>query len=306
MSLFSDLGTPMKAAGWANWKLSPRAVTMNIDDVRVTMEPSKDGQGLFIHDFHALNGVGTGAGKKAMRKIIAIADKLGLPIDLDAASYRNEGDMQRLDQEDLVRWYEKFGFAITGEGNYESMPNMRRVPDAVMSSSAESVDALLSPKPKGIPEGQVLVGNRKVRFVSMIKRLSEERPPDEIEGEGWIFDDGERRVSEESHHEVAEIAADNLDLPRVDDAVTSFVHQTGIIRTLFSDNHYFVDIPSSPTKKQVAALTKWISSVEDAVEGADKNLEWTIGNSMSGPSMVQGTGSKALFNQLERRLKGEK
>lgn len=306
MSLFMDLGTPMKAAGWVNWKLSPRAKTVNIDDVRVTMEPMQGEPGLFIHDIHSLQGVGTGAGSRAMRKIIALADKVGVPIDLTASSYRNELDRNALEQWELVKFYEKFGFTDVGESPNSDEVHMRRVPEDYMSRSAEAVDEMLSPiqkdiNTKKIPETKVLAGNRKGRFIGMIRRLSEPMSTSDFQGEGWIFDDGERRVSENAHHEVADIAADNLGLPLVDDPVSDYVSQTGIIRTLFSDNHYFVDVSASPTKAQIATLLDWLASVEAAVDDADKDLEWSVGSKYSNQKMVTGRGSAALLKLISER-----
>ena len=68
---------------------------------------------------------GRGLGTAAMGDVIALADRLGLAVRLEARSYQAY-DPTEIGQVALERWYGRFGFQRTGEISDEGHPILLR------------------------------------------------------------------------------------------------------------------------------------------------------------------------------------
>lgn len=81
--------------------------------------------------FFRREGSPKGNGAKALKEVVALADKLGLELEL-FAQFRGNNPQK------LVKYYMQFGFRRTGD-NYGIFPVMRRVVSGSTSASMSSI-----------------------------------------------------------------------------------------------------------------------------------------------------------------------
>ena len=111
---------------------------------------------LFLENISADNGIGKGAGTRAMTKLTEYADTLGAPMELKAQPFPNPKDRDSMGLIDLVTFYEKFGFeAVEEEGGYVIMKREARTPTSPPESAPKSgipSGETVAPKPEQVKE----------------------------------------------------------------------------------------------------------------------------------------------------------
>lgn len=106
-----------------------RALRYAAEDQDMILDMSLDEDGSIMIDLISipLNKQGQGLGTEFMREVCFIADDANVPVKLEAQSF-NQFDADEINQDDLERFYRRFGFEITGETSDGGNPIMLRHP----------------------------------------------------------------------------------------------------------------------------------------------------------------------------------
>lgn len=80
--------------------------------------------GMFVIDLISVDTPGQGIGSDIMNRLTDNADDHGIVIELEASSHGG----RNIRQKKLEKWYERFGFVLTGSSSSEGSPMMLREP----------------------------------------------------------------------------------------------------------------------------------------------------------------------------------